>query len=57
MEKRFCPYCGKPLEDECECERVAAESYELWVEELEERQLNSELYTVQDLMDLYRFER
>lgn len=28
MEKRFCPYCGLPLSEGCECERLAAEEAE-----------------------------
>lgn len=55
FEKRFCPYCGAPLEDGCDCAREDAEYESEMIEELEERQLRTAYQ--QDLIDLYRFER
>ena len=53
--KRFCPYCGEPLENGCDCAREAAEYEAERLEELEERSLAYAWQ--QDLIDLYRFER
>ncbi len=55
MEKMFCPYCGKPLSDGCECERLAADEAEEMFAELEERSMRNAWQ--QDLIDLYRRER
>ena len=55
MMKMYCPYCGKLLEEGCECERLAYEEHESMMEEVEERQLRDAWQ--QDLIDLYRFER
>jgi len=55
MKRQFCPYCGEPLENGCDCEREAAEAEAELVEELEEREL---MYAPQqDLIDMYRYER
>ena len=55
MKKFYCPYCGQPLSEGCDCEREAAE-YE-W-ERLEELEARSLAYAwQQDLIDLRRFER
>lgn len=59
FEKRFCPYCGAPLSDGCDCERERerelAEYEAGLIDELEERQLANAWQ--QDLIDLYRRER
>lgn len=55
FEKRFCPYCGQPLSEGCDCEREAAEYEARIIEELEERQLMTAWQ--QDVIDMYRFER
>jgi hypothetical protein len=55
FEKRFCPYCGAPLTDGCDCERELAEYEADLIEELEDRQLTTAWQ--QDLIDLYRYER
>ncbi len=55
LEKRFCPYCGTPLSEGCDCARDLEEYERDLIEALEERQ---ERYAYQqDLIDLYRFER
>lgn len=38
FEKRFCPYCGTPLSEGCDCAREIAEYEAELVEELEDRQ-------------------
>lgn len=55
FEKRFCPYCGAPLSDWCDCERELAEYEADLLEELEERQLAYAWQ--QDIIDMYRRER
>lgn len=55
MKKQFCPYCGLPLSEECECEKLAAEDALYMRDELEERQLINA--GQQDIIDMYRFER
>lgn len=50
FEKRFCPYCGAPLSDGCDCERELAEYEAGLIDELEERQLANAWQ--QDLIDL-----
>ncbi len=55
MLKCFCPYCGQPLSDGCDCARYAAEEEAAMPEELEERSLVNARQ--QDLIDLYRRER
>lgn len=55
MEKLFCPYCGLPLSEGCECGRLAAEEAEEVFAELEERSMMNAWQ--QDLIDLYRYER
>lgn len=54
-EKKYCPYCGAPLTEGCDCEREAAEYAEALREELEERQLAWAWQ--QDLIDLRRMEQ
>lgn len=57
MRKIYCPYCGKPLSEYCNCEEeIESERMEL-IEELEERQEKSGFYTFQDLIAMYRSER
>lgn len=55
MIKQFCPYCGQPLSEGCDCEIVAAEEEEIIIEEIEERQMRNAYQ--QDIIDMYRFER
>lgn len=55
LKKRFCPYCGAPLSDGCDCERELAEREADLIDELEERQLAT--VWQQDSIDLHRRER
>lgn len=57
MEKRYCPYCGKPLCEYCDCEYYAAQEAEAIREEIEERQHQSGFYAFQDMTEMYRYER
>lgn len=55
IEKRFCPYCGLPLSEGCDCEIEVAQYEKELIESLEERQLA--FAWRQDLIDLRRRER
>lgn len=55
FEKRFCPYCGTPLNEGCTCDSEIAEYEAELIAELEDRQ--SRTAWQQDLIDMYRFER
>lgn len=57
MTKIFCPYCGEPLVNNCNCEIEAAMEEEELRERVEERQHDSGFYAFQDLIDMYRKER
>ena len=57
MTKIFCPYCGEPLVNNCNCEIEAAIEEEELRERVEERQHDSGFYAFQDLIDMYRRER
>lgn len=57
MKKKFCPYCGKPLCENCDCEYYAAQEAEAIREEVEERQHQSGFYAFQDMLEMYRYER
>ena len=55
MLKQFCPYCGRPLSEECECEQFAADEEEEMFKELEWRSMENAWQ--QDIIDLYRREK
>lgn len=57
MEKRFCEYCGTPLEDGCDCLREAAEAREQFIEDYENSPETQYGWAQQDLIDLRRRER
>lgn len=57
MRKQFCCYCGKHLSEGCDCERIAAEEREAFIEEYENRQETIAGWAFQDLCDLRRRER
>lgn len=57
MQKRFCSYCGKLLSEGCDCEAIAAELHERFVDEYENRPDVQAGWAQQDLIDMYRRER
>lgn len=57
MKKAYCPYCGEPIENGCECERLAAEEMEQMIEIYENDPMVHEGWAQQDLIDMYRRER
>lgn len=57
MKKQFCQYCGGSLEDQCECERIAAEDMAQFIDDYEDGHEAHAAWAQQDVIDLYRFER
>ena len=57
MRKRFCPYCGEPLEHGCDCERIAAEEAEQMMEDYYDDPVVQYGWYQQDIIDTYRMER
>ena len=57
MKKLYCPYCGEPLENGCECERLAAEEAAQLIEDYENDPIVQEGWRQQDIIDMYRRER
>lgn len=55
LEKRFCPYCGEPISNGCDCEAEIAACRAEQIDDIEERQMETEWQ--QDLIDMRRFER
>lgn len=33
MKPQYCRFCGLPLTENCDCERIAAEEYQQWQED------------------------
>ena len=57
MKKMFCPYCGEPLENDCDCERIAAEEAERKRQEYENDPIVQYGWYQQDIIDMYRREK
>lgn len=57
MKKLYCEYCGKPLEEGCDCERQAQEESERFIDEYESRPDVAYGWYQQDMIDLRRMER
>lgn len=57
MKKLYCPYCGSLISDGCDCERIAQEEHEAFIEEYENRPDVQAGWAQQDLIDLRRRER
>jgi hypothetical protein len=57
MKKRYCGWCGQPLEDGCNCEREAAEAEADFIEEYNNRPDVQYGWRQQDLIDLRRREQ
>lgn len=57
MIKRYCQYCGLPISEGCDCERIAAEEHDRFIEEYENRPDVQAGWAFQDMCDLRRRER
>lgn len=57
MKKAYCPYCGEPLENGCDCEQMTAEAEAQWMDEYESRLDVNYGWYQQDIIDMYRRER
>ena len=57
MKKMYCPYCGQLLTENCECERIAAEKHEQFLDDYYNDPMVQLGWRQQDLIDIYRRER
>ena len=57
MKKLYCPYCGEPIENGCDCERYAAEELEERIEAYYNDPMVNEGFRQQDTTEMYRRER
>jgi hypothetical protein len=57
MKKRFCEYCGVPLEEGCDCKREAAEAETQFIEDYENSPETQYGWAQQDMIDLRRREQ
>lgn len=57
MEIKYCPYCGKSLEEECECARIAYEEKMQFIEDYENDEMVQYGWHMQDVIDRYRMEQ
>jgi predicted amidophosphoribosyltransferase len=57
FEKKFCEYCGAPLDEHCSCARDKEEWERQFIEDYENDPMTLEGWRQQDVIDMYRFER
>lgn len=57
MKKMYCQYCGLPLTENCDCERIASEEYEQFLEDYENDPEVQAGWRNQDLIDMRRREQ
>ena len=57
MKPLFCPYCGKPLTEHCDCARETAEAHDRFIEKYENDPLVQYGWHQQDMIDLRRREQ
>lgn len=57
MKAKYCKYCGQPLTENCDCERIAAEEEEQFFEDYENDPEVQYGWYQQDLIDLRRREQ
>jgi hypothetical protein len=57
MKKKFCEYCGTPVEEGCDCLRELAEEREQFIEDYENSPETQYGWAQQDLIDLRRREQ
>ena len=57
MKKQFCPYCGLPLTENCECERITAEEHERFLEDYYNSPEVQYGWHQQDMIDMRRREQ
>ena len=57
MKKKFCPYCGLPITENCDCERITAEEHERFLEDYYNSQEVQAGWHQQDMIDMRRREQ
>lgn len=57
MREKYCRFCGKPLTENCDCERIAAEEEEQWLEDYYNNPEVQYGWYQQDMIDMRRREQ
>ena len=57
MKKAYCPYCGQPLSDGCDCEQIEAEAQQQMIDDYENDPAVQYGWHQQDMIDMHRRER
>lgn len=57
MKAKYCQYCGLPLTENCDCERIIAEEYEELLEDYENDPEHWYGWYQQDIIDIRRREQ
>ena len=57
MKAKYCKYCEQPLSENCDCERIAAEEQEQFLEDYYNDSEVQYGWYQQDLIDMRRRER
>ena len=57
MKAKYCRFCGQPLTENCDCERIAEEEYEQWLADYYNNIGVQYGWHQQDLIDMRRRER
>lgn len=57
MKPIYCQYCGLPLTERCDCERIIAEDYENFLEDYENNPEVQYGWYQQDIIDMRRREQ
>ena len=57
MKKMYCQYCGLPLTENCDCERIASEEYKQFLEDYENDPEVQAGWRNQDRIDMRRREQ
>lgn len=57
MKKRFCEYCGTPLDEGCDCQKEIAEAERQFIEDYENDPVVQYGWHMQDMIDLRRREQ
>ena len=56
MKPKYCKYCGLPLSENCDCERIAAEEHEQFLEDYKNDLEVQYGWYQQDMIDMRRRE-
>lgn len=57
MKAKYCRFCGQPLTENCDCERIAAEEHEQFLEDYANDPEVQYGWHQQDIIDMRRREQ